>query len=163
SFTNEECADGVTSADAFKVGSILPVTGNLAFLGPPEIGGVGLAISDINEAGGVNDAKVCQQFADSGGSADLSVSTAAADPMVAAKPSVVIGAAASSITENIIGTITGAKIVQISPANTSTRLTGASPFYFRTAPPDTLQGNVLGTTLATDGHKKVGFLVFNDS
>ena len=33
-----------------KVGTILPQTGNLAFLGPPEEAGVGLAAADINEA-----------------------------------------------------------------------------------------------------------------
>ena len=65
-----------TSADSFKVGGILPITGNLAFLGPPEIAGVGLAVSDINAAGGVNGADACHQIEDSGDSTDLSVSTA---------------------------------------------------------------------------------------
>ena len=35
------------------VGTLLPNTGSLAFLGPPEVAGVQLAINDINEAGGV--------------------------------------------------------------------------------------------------------------
>ena len=55
-FTERQCGGGTTSADTFKVGGILPLTGNLAFLGPPEIAGVGLAVSDINAAGGVNGA-----------------------------------------------------------------------------------------------------------
>jgi ABC-type branched-subunit amino acid transport system substrate-binding protein len=33
-----------------KLGTALPLTGNLAFLGPPEEAGVALAIKDINEA-----------------------------------------------------------------------------------------------------------------
>src|SRR5262245_22531201 len=53
-FTDDKCAAGATSADTFRVGGILPLTGSLAFLGPPEISGVGLAVSDINAAGGVN-------------------------------------------------------------------------------------------------------------
>lgn len=162
SFTKEECPDGATSADTFKVGGILPITGNLAFLGPPEIAGLGLAVSDINEAGGVDGVKACQEVVDSGGTNDMNPSSRAADAMVAGKASVVIGAAASSISENIIDTITDAKIVQISPANTSNALTGRSPFYFRTAPPDVLQGDVLGNLIASDGHQRIAFMVFDD-
>ena len=36
-----------------KIGGVLPLTGSLAFLSPPEIAGVDLAIADINAAGGV--------------------------------------------------------------------------------------------------------------
>ena len=35
------------------VGTLLPQTGDLAFLGPPEFAGVQTAIDDINAAGGV--------------------------------------------------------------------------------------------------------------
>ncbi|GGD19079.1 ABC transporter substrate-binding protein [Nocardioides daphniae] len=163
SYTNDVCKGDVTSADTFKVGGILPLTGNLAFLGPPEIAGVGLAVSDINAAGGVGGADACHQIEDSGDSTDLSVSTAAAGEMVSAKPSVVIGAASSSVSLNFVDTLTSNKITQISPANTATDLSGYSDFYFRTAPPDTIQGAALGTLIATDGHKKIAFLVFNDT
>ena len=50
---------GTTSAAAgkgdgtLKIGTLLPQTGSLAFLGPPEFAGVDLAIKEINEAGGV--------------------------------------------------------------------------------------------------------------
>ncbi len=93
-FTNDKCG-GETSADAFRVGGILPLTGNLAFLGPPEIAGVGLAVNDINAAGGVGGKQACHDIQDSGDSTDMSVSTASAGALVASKPSVVIGAASS--------------------------------------------------------------------
>lgn len=161
--TNDKCGNGTTSADTFKVGGILPLTGNLAFLGPPEIAGVGLAVSEINAAGGVNGAEACHQIEDSGDSTDMSISTASAGNMVAAKPSVVIGAASSSVSLNFVDTLTDAKITQVSPANTAVDLSGYSPFYFRTAPPDTIQGNALGTLVSQDGYSKVAFLVFNDT
>jgi neutral amino acid transport system substrate-binding protein len=161
--TNDQCKNGTTSADTFKVGGILPLTGNLAFLGPPEISGVGLAVSDINAAGGVNGEDACHQIEDSGDSTDMSISTASAGTMVAAKPSVVIGAASSSVSLNFVDTLTDAKITQVSPANTAVDLSGYSPFYFRTAPPDTVQGNALGTLISSDGYKKIAFLVFNDT
>jgi neutral amino acid transport system substrate-binding protein len=163
SFTNDKCKAGQTSADAFKVGGILPLTGNLAFLGPPEVAGVGLAVSDINTAGGVNDAKACHDIQDSGDSTDMSVSTSSAGTLVAGKPSVVIGAASSSVSLNVVDTFADNKIVEVSPANTAVDLSGYSPYYFRTAPPDGIQGNALGTLISTDGYKRVAFLVFNDT
>lgn len=158
--TNDKCASE-TSADALRVGGILPLTGNLAFLGPPEISGVGLAVSDINAAG--VSFKACHDIQDSGDSTDMSVSTASAGKLVASKPSVVIGAASSSVSLNVVDTFADAKIVQVSPANTAVDLSGYSPFYFRTAPPDTVQGNALGTLISQDGYQKVSFLVFNDT
>jgi branched-chain amino acid transport system substrate-binding protein len=155
SFTNDKCGGGTTSADTYKVGGILPLTGNLAYLG--------LAVSDINAAGGVDGADACHQIEDSGDSTDMSVSTASAGTMVSAKPSIVVGAASSSVSLNFVDTLTDAKIVQISPANTAVDLSGYSPYYFRTAPPDTIQGNALGTLISSDGYQKVAFLVFNDT
>ena len=84
-FTDDKCAAGASSADSFYVGGILPLTGNLAFLGPPAVAGVGLAVSDINAAGGVNGAKACHNVLDSGDSTDMSISTASAGTMVAAR------------------------------------------------------------------------------
>ncbi len=163
SFTNDKCKSGQTSADSFKVGGILPLTGNLAFLGPPEVAGVGLAVSDINAAGGVDGTKACHDVQDSGDSTDMSVSTSSAGTLVAGKPSVVIGAASSSVSLNVVDTFADNKIVEVSPANTAVDLSGYSPYYFRTAPPDGIQGNALGTLISTDGYKKVAFLVFNDT
>ena len=162
-FTDDKCAAGASSADSFYVGGILPLTGNLAFLGPPAVAGVGLAVSDINAAGGVNGAKACHNVLDSGDSTDMSISTASAGTMVAAKPSVVIGAESSSVSLNFVDTLAAAKITQVSPANTAIDLSGYSPWYFRTAPPDTVQGNALGTLISQDGYTNIGFLVFNDT
>ena len=47
-FKAEDCKDAKLS-----LGSLLPTTGNLAFLGAPEIAGVDLAVKEINENGGV--------------------------------------------------------------------------------------------------------------
>jgi branched-chain amino acid transport system substrate-binding protein len=162
-FTNDKCAAGATSADTFKVGGILPLTGNLAFLGPPAVAGVGLAVNDINAAGGVNGAQACHDVLDSGDSTDMSISTASAGTMVAGKPSVVIGAESSSVSLNFVDTLADSKITQVSPANTAIDLSGYSPWYFRTAPPDTVQGNALGTLITQDGYTNIGFLVFNDT
>lgn len=162
SYKNFKCAGNATSKTGFKVAGILPLTGSLAYLGPPEIAGVGLAVNDINAAGGVNGKDACNDIEDSGDSADLSVSTKTANQLVAGDPSVVIGAASSSVSLNVVGTFTSNKVTEISPANTSVELSGKSPFYFRTAPPDGVQGSALGTLVSTDGNSRVAFIVFND-
>lgn len=154
-----DCADGATSADTLKVGTLLPVTGTLAYLGPPEIAGTGLAVNDIAAAGD----KTCMFQTDSGDSNDLTVSTASAAKLIDAKVSVVIGAASSSVSKNVLAQITKTPIVMISPANTAADLSGISPFYFRTAPPDTVQGSALGQLIAKDGNANIAFLVFNDT
>jgi branched-chain amino acid transport system substrate-binding protein len=50
----------------------------------------------------------------------------------------------------------------VSPANTATSLSAYSPFYFRTAPPDTVQGSALGNLIVSDGVSDLGILVFNE-
>lgn len=161
--TNDKCAAGATSADSFKVGGILPITGNLAYLGPPEIAGLGLAVSELNAAGGINGAAACHQVEDSGDTLDLAVSSNSADKLIQGDPSVVIGAASSSVTENVVQTFADAQITEVSPANTATSLSGVSPFYFRTVVPDGVQGNALATLIAGDGYQKLAFVVFNDT
>ena len=163
SYAAADCAADSTSENTFKVGTILPITGSLAFLGPPEIAGTGLAVADINAAGGVNGTKACLYSTDSGDSSDMTVSTASAEDLIKQKVSVVIGAASSSVSLNVVDSFTEAKIVEISPANTAAKLSGYSPFYFRTAPPDTVQGSALGQLIVGDGNANVAFIVFNDA
>lgn len=162
-YTNDVCANNSSPDDTFKAAGILPLTGNLAFLGPPEIAGVGLAVSDINAAGGVNGAEACHDIRDSGDSTDMSVSTASARGIVRDGASVVVGAASSSVSLNFVDALTDAQITQVSPANTAVDLSGYSDFYFRTAPPDGIQGNALGSLISSDGYQRVAFLVFSDT
>ena len=49
-----------------KIGTLLPQTGSLAFLGPPEFAGVNLAAQEINDAGGVLGQQVEVVIGDSG-------------------------------------------------------------------------------------------------
>ncbi len=154
---------GDGGGEPLRIGTLLPVTGSLAQLGPPEIAGVDLAVDEINEAGGLFGADVEVSHKDSSDAQNASVATASAQELISEGVSVVVGAASSSVTLNVVDDITGAGIVQISPANTATNLSGYSDFYFRTAPPDSVQGDVLGNLIVSDGASNVGILVFNDS
>ncbi|MGB4713815.1 MAG: hypothetical protein WBH26_07425 [Pontimonas sp.] len=48
--TTEETTSAAVESLTLKIGTALPVTGSLAFLGPPEEAGVALAAADINAA-----------------------------------------------------------------------------------------------------------------
>jgi ABC-type branched-subunit amino acid transport system substrate-binding protein len=148
------------------VGTLLPQTGDLAFLGPPEFAGVQTAVNDINAAGGVLGKPVKEVKADSGdGTPDIA--GAQTDKLLSANADVVLGAASSSVSLSVIDKITGAGVVQFSPANTSTVLddkkTDPKNLYFRTAPSDVLQGAVLSNTIIEDGKNNVAILARQDA
>jgi ABC-type branched-subunit amino acid transport system substrate-binding protein len=148
------------------IGTLLPQTGDLAFLGPPEFAGVQTAVDDINAAGGVLDKDVVQVKADSGdGTPDIA--GAQTDKLLDANADAVVGAASSSVSLSVIDKITGAGVVQFSPANTSPALDDAKTdpknLYFRTAPSDVLQGAVMANTLIEDGRNNVAILARQDS
>jgi ABC-type branched-subunit amino acid transport system substrate-binding protein len=157
--------EGTRAGDGvLTIGSILPQTGSLAFLGPPEFAGFNLAINDINAAGGVLGQDVVGIEGDSG---DATTDTAnqTVDRQLAQNVDAIIGAASSGVSLTVIDKITGAGVVQFSPANTSKELSTYPDkgLYFRTAPSDILQGAVLGEIIAGDGHATVGIIARNDA
>lgn len=161
--TSGDGGDGDGSAEPLTIGTILPVTGSLAYLGPPEFAGVGLAVDEINAAGGVLGNEVVLESGDSGDSTDMSVSTNTATDLIGKGVDVAIGAASSSVSQNVVDQFTEAGVLQISPANTSTELSGVSDLFARTAPPDTVQGAALGSLILDGGHQRVAFLVQNET
>jgi ABC-type branched-subunit amino acid transport system substrate-binding protein len=141
------------------LGSLLPLTGDLAFLGPPEVAGVQLAIEEMNQAGGVLGKDVRLVQADSGdGSPDIAPSET--DKLLNANADAVVGAASSSVSLSVLDKISSAGVVQMSPANTSTAFDNCDDngFYFRTAPSDVLQGAVMANLVAQDGHDTVSIM-----
>lgn len=158
----ETSGGGSGSSEALTVGTLLPQTGSLAQLGPPEIAGVDLAVQEINEAGGVLGSDVEVVHTDSSDAEHTEVATQSVQDLISQDVQVIIGAASSSVTLNVVDDITNTPIVQISPANTATSLSGYSDFYFRTAPPDSVQGTALANLMIGDGATNPGVIVFND-
>jgi branched-chain amino acid transport system substrate-binding protein len=154
--------EGEGSTDPLKIGTLLPLTGNLAYLGPPEVAGVGQAVDDINAAGGVLGNDVVVVPSDSGDGDNLTVSTNSVTDLLSQDVSAIIGAASSTVTLNVVDSVTEAGVIQVSPANTSTSLSAYDPLFARTAPPDTVQGQALGSLMLDDGHQKVAFLTMQD-
>ena len=149
----------------YTVGTLLPITGSLAFLGPPEVAGVKLAIKDIEAAGGIPGFdKIVLEEGDSG---DTSTDTATqtVKRLLAKDVDVIIGAASSGVTLSTLDLVTSNGVLQISPANTSPELTTAPDhgLYWRTAPSDVLQGAFVGSLVLEDGYTKVGIMSLQDS
>ncbi|MAL81688.1 MAG: ABC transporter substrate-binding protein [Actinomycetota bacterium] len=154
----ETAGDGV-----LRLGGLLPETGNLAFLGPPEFAGVELAVAEINAAGGVNGADVEWLPGDSGDNGD--VANATVDRLLAEDVDAFIGAASSGVSLTVIDKITNAGKIQFSPANTSPAFTDYADngLYFRSAPSDVVQGAALADLMIGDGALTAAFIVMNDS
>ena len=147
---------------SLKIGTILPQSGGLAFLGPPEEAGVQLAVNDVNAAGlGITIEAI---FRDSGDTTTDTATVSVTD-LLSQDVSAIVGAASSGVSKTVIDQITGAGVVQFSPANTSDAFTtyDDNGLYWRTAPSDVLQGEVLGTQIADDGNATLGLIVLNDA
>lgn len=145
------------------IGQLLPTTGDLAYLGPPEIAGVNVAVEEINEAG-VFPKEVTSPLEDSGdGTPDIAGQSV--DALINAESDAIIGAAASGVSLSVIDKITGEGVVQVSPANTAAAFDTYDDkgLYFRTAPSDRLQGQVLGNLAVEDGFSNVAVMARQDA
>lgn len=146
------------------IGSLLPTTGDLAFLGPPEISGVQKAIDEINENGGVL-GKDVETFLEDSGDGTPDIAGQSVDSLLDKKSDAIIGAAASGVSLSVIDKITGAGVVHFSPANTAAAFDTYDDkgLYFRTSPSDRLQGQVLGDLAVQDGYSNVAILARQDA
>lgn len=154
---------GAATGDlTLKIGTALPQTGNLAFLGPPEEAGVALAVKDVNDA--AKGITIEVTWGDSGDTDNKAYETEV-PRLLDAGVSAIMGAASSGTSLQFIDQVVGAGVVQFSPANTSAAFTTYDDkgLYFRTSPSDVLQGEVLGNLIAADGIQTLGMIVLNDS
>lgn len=163
---SEEPSDGGgggSTADlTLELGSLLPQTGSLSFLGPPMESGVGLAVKEVNDAAaGVT----INLTAEDEGDTDTKAYETSISKLQSAGVTAIVGAAASGVSRLILDGNVSAGILQISASNTGPDFTDwdDNGLYFRTAPSDLLQGEVLGNLIAEDGHKTLGVIYQNDA
>lgn len=136
---------------SMKVGQLAPQSGSLAFLGPPQIAAAKLAVEDINAADlGIQLELIVRDEGDT----SVDVVTTSVTDLLSQGVSAISGAAASAQTRNIYEQVTSAGVVLMSPSNTGLDLSNIADngLYWRTAPSDVLQGEVLGNLIAEDGN-----------
>ena len=151
------------ASDPLVLGTLMPLTGDLGFLGPGIESGAILAVKQINAAGGINGQDVVWVQGDSGTAPD--VASASLATLISEGVAGVMGAAASGISLAIMQTAIDAGVVMVSPSNTSPQFTKVKNggFYARTAPSDLLQGAVLAQVLIDDGVETLSIISRADS
>lgn len=155
-------SSGSAKSDTFMAAGLFPLTGSMAYLGPANIATMKLAQKDINAAGGVLGKDIEITSADTSDADHADQNTSSAQSVLAKNPSVVVGPPSSSVVKNTYKQVTSAKVPMISSGATSTAFSGLSDYFFRTIPPDTVQGAVMGNLIAQDGVQKLAIAVFND-
>jgi branched-chain amino acid transport system substrate-binding protein len=147
--------------DEITIGSLLPMSGDLAPYGKCVQQGVNLAVKHINEAGGPLGMKLKVVFRDS--QTDPTALRDGAEKLVNVdKVPAIVG---PMIRSDVATPVTAPNhVVIISPSNTPTWVTTLKDddFTFRTTASDAIQGKVLGELAWELGYKKAAILYIND-
>ena len=146
------------ASDPLVLASLMPLSGDLAALGPGIALGASLAVQQINAAGGINGVPVELIEGDSG--CDGAIALDSLTEAIAGGAQGVMGAACSGTSLAILDTAIAAEVVMVSPSNTSPQFTKMDKkgFYARTAPSDLLQGDVLASLLLEDGVESISII-----
>jgi branched-chain amino acid transport system substrate-binding protein len=130
------------------IGALVPESGSLKKFGPAVSAAIALAAQDVNDASAK--LTVTIETRDSG---DATATTAedAVTELLEARATVIIGGLSDGVSKRVIDTITGAGIVEISPANDSPDFSDYDDnmLYWRTSPSCALEGSALGAEMAS--------------
>lgn len=145
-----------------RIGTILPRSGTVSFIGPAQVAGVNAAIREINAAGGVDGVPVEVLNRDSG-DAGSEKAEESFDDLVSRGVDVVIGPSSSVLAQRLLPKAEEAGVVLISPAATYPQLTTLDEhgLFFRTIPSYGHQGAILADVIA-EGDGDVAALVYVD-
>ncbi|NET51923.1 MAG: ABC transporter substrate-binding protein [Merismopedia sp. SIO2A8] len=155
------------SDSGLKIGSLLPITGDLAQYGGPMQDAASLLVDTVNACGGVLGASV--ELISEDNQTEPSAGASAMTKLTEVdQVTGVVGAAASSVSSASVDIAVRNSVVQISPASTSPVFTDRAKagdfdgFWFRTAPPDTFQGVALANLAQSKGLTNVAVLAINN-
>ncbi|MFD1535878.1 ABC transporter substrate-binding protein [Nonomuraea guangzhouensis] len=155
---------GAKGDGVLTVGTLLPRTGLLSFIGPSISSGAKLAVEDVNAAGGILGKPVRLLETDSG-DVEPDIGVTGAEELIDKKADLIVGPASNTLSLDIMDKVADAGAAMISPAATSDRLTMANDqgMFFRTAAADTLEGTLLGQLAAEDGNRSAMIITLEDS
>ncbi len=141
-----------------SLGVLHAETGALVTQSRGMIAGVRLAMQDINAVEGIG-RMIKLDEANVLDSGDLDFDNLrvkeSSERLLSAGVDVIIGPPSSTASLAVIDRVTGSGRILFSPSSTSKALTGHPDrgLFFRTAPPDLLQGRLLGQLIADDGNR----------
>ncbi len=146
------------------LGSVLDLSGALAGMGDPISKAVQLAVKQVNDAGGINGAKV-RLILEDGKTTPTDGFNAIKKLTEVDKVKVIIGPMISGAVMASGEYAAQHQVLLISPSATSPDIADQAwrSFVFRTAPSDLLQGKAMAKVAADAGYKKVVIFVMNNS
>ncbi len=149
-----------------KLGVLLSFTGPIESLVPAIAGGAELAVAEVNASGAFMDGTTVTSVRGDATCTDASAATAAAERLVTAEGvNGIVGADCSGVTTAALtGVAVPNGMVMISPAATSPALSSIEDngLFFRTAPSDARQGQVLADVLMENGIESVAVTYTNN-
>ncbi|MEP0912190.1 ABC transporter substrate-binding protein [Leptolyngbya sp. FACHB-711] len=158
---------GASVEGQLKIGTLLPITGDLAQYGTTMQDSVNLLGETVNACGGVLGKPV--QIVSEDDQTDPAAGAAGMTKLAEVdKVAGVVGAAGSAVSSAAVDIAVRNQVVQISPSSTSPTFTDRAKkgefngFWFRTAPPDTFQGDALAQLAQQQGAKEVAVLAINN-
>jgi branched-chain amino acid transport system substrate-binding protein len=153
-------------AQEIKLGILLGFTGPLESITPHMARGAELAIKEVNDAGGVLGGRKVSVVRGDSTCTDASAATASATRLVTVeKVAAIIGGDCSGVTGAVLQNVARPNgVVMISPSATSPALTTAPDdgLFFRTAPSDARQGEVMAQVILSRGIKSVAVTFTNN-
>jgi len=151
----------------FKLGSLLPLTGDLAQYGQTMQDSVGLLVDTVNGCGGVLGQPI--ELISEDDQTDPAAGAAGMTKLAEVdRVGGVVGAAGSAVSSAAVDIAVRNQVVQISPSSTSPVFTERAQngdfngFWARTAPPDTFQGDALAQLARNQGFDTIAVLAINN-
>lgn len=149
--------------EVIKIGAVLPLTGDIASYGKNAQSGIDLAVEEINRSGGINGKLIKVIYGNNKGTASEAVKIIK-KLITVDRVSVVIGAAASSVTLSMCPIANESKVVLMSPISSSQELTTkGGEYFFRVCPSDAFQSRILADWMWNRRLKTVGVIYVNNA
>jgi branched-chain amino acid transport system substrate-binding protein len=154
------------AAESIKVGVILGFTGPIESLTPDMAASAELAMKEVSDSGALLGGRTIESVRADSTCVDSAAATAAAERLITADGVVAImGADCSGVTGAIANNVAvGNGVVMVSPSATSPGLSQLKDrdLFFRTAPSDARQGEVIAAILKSRGVSEIAVTYTNN-
>ena len=164
--TTTEAASGAADRGnvdgGLVLGTLVPQSGDLSVIVESLQTPIDMAVAEINDAGGVLDEPVTVVEGDDGTNPNVAQTTYS-KLITTDKVDAIIGPAPSGVASKLVDSFETDEVPTCSGSTTAANLTGqGGGYFFRTAPPDKLQGPALAQLITGDNHSKVAIIARND-
>ena len=158
-------AAGSVAADDVKIGILIGFTGPIESLAGAMAQGAEMAIEEVNAAGGILDGDMLAPVRADTGCIDNGLATSNAERLIAEGVKGIVGGDCSGVTGAILQNVARANgMGMISPSATSPALSTAEDddLFFRTAPSDAREGQVMAQILKERGIDSIALTYTNN-